>query len=377
MTRMFFGPFTIIVRMKVMLQREKLLLLAMAWSFFSLVGFSLRHTTTVLKRLPSEDNDPDPWGMSNLSAFSVHSGARRQAIMICITGQVQRLILKKKIATLLEPLEKAGYIVDIALVLSEGQPKFTNVLEVKGSRPEWYSFREASKFLRDAGYHVLLNSPTKVARSPAVPELYVRQLNNKTGYRNLYQQQHRAQNHARQFEKLAKCHDALLNATNNAGYSYDLIIRVRDDVAFEPPLDISRLLPVLSSHNNSATILTSDCRMWGGINDRFAVLTPDIASSFFQAPHERFSRVIRDGNENLEGIRNPETYLLDTYRKSNVTVLVTPEFPHVIKYATDALGRAVKPVKEFETLCWSGPYGEDIFQDWMVEFKKKHSSRLR
>jgi len=115
--------------------------------------------------------------------------------------------------------------------------------------------------------------------------------------------------------------------------------------------------------------------MWGGINDRFAVLTPDIASSYFRAPHERFLGAIDNVNENMEGIRNPETYLRDTYRKLNMTILVAPELPHVIKYATDALGRAVKPESELETLCWTGPYGKDIFQEWMEEFNKHRKER--
>lgn len=265
---------------------------------------------------------------------------------VCITGQLERLLLEIKIDAVLKPLTRAGYVVDVALVVSDGTARYTNpqsemINQTARHTPEWSSFEQANTFLQDYGYQTLVASPTSTGERCSVPEIYRFQLNKFRRALDKEERSRRAENHARQFEMMSKCSEAMVNATAaaspNTTTPYDLILRLRDDVAPRPPLSVARLLHVLSSSNNTNTIVTSDCRNWRGMNDRFAAVTPDIAFSYFNAPHQRFVRT-RDDPELLPGIDNPETFLWDTYTKLNITSVASSALRRILKYQRDADG---------------------------------------
>jgi len=200
------------------------------------------------------------------------------------------------------------------------------------------------------------HSPTKHRDPVIIPEQYLKQLDKASRYSPQHQRQ-RVQNHLRQLELISQCDDALqqqATTKEEAPPQYDIIMRVREDVAFETPFDASVLLPLLTTttttattssasssynkhHTTNATILTSDCKTWGAMNDRFAVVVApysDFASSYFRAPYERFVNPC----ETFVGIYNTETFLLDTFLKLNATVIATPAIPSIVKYTENPDG---------------------------------------
>jgi hypothetical protein len=311
----------------------------------------------------------------------------KRRVYVCITGQVERLLLPIKISSVLEPLQQAGYEIDIALMLTEGTSYFSNVHMT--SKPEWASWLNAARYLRQEGYNVINDAPITTDPSPSVPAKYVEQLDRKL---TLDRQRKRAQNHARQFESLTYCNDAI-------NKEYDFIIRLREDVGLEPPLNVSGVESILYEdlHHNktkSKIIMTSDCRSWAGMNDRMAIVTPDIAEGFFNGPFQSFDFLAQkeekgnasNGNNivnktpsslllsSLDGVSNTETFIYTTYTALfDARVIQTPVLERIVKYTTDFNGTVVKAHSEDE--LWKCSVGGAVYKSFLEEKRRRRQKK--
>eukprot|EP00978_Attheya_sp_CCMP212_P007323 scaffold16997_cov54-Attheya_sp.AAC.4 len=147
----------------------------------------------------------------------------------------------------------------------------------------------------------------------------------------------RALNHARMFAALVPCYDEMIQASKQMGSDYDVVIRIREDHAFTEPFNIHTVFDELTSHPR--TVMTSSCGRYGGMNDRFAILTPDAAYDYFVGPilsyytkplHEKF--------------RNAETFIYYTYLSLKLKVIKTPKIFNLQKFRIFNGGPVLVPV---------------------------------
>lgn len=263
-------------------------------------------------------------------------------VFVCITGQVQRLVPTRIKETILEPLRQKGYEVDIALIVSEGRSHSTNGRE--GLRM-FDTYQNSSRFFSSSGFSVVTDSSITQPDHPIVPPNYLR-LMDKVKMTESWQRA-RVQNHARQFETLTKCYDALLLTTErryNANISfessptkyYDFSIRLREDVSLQEPLDVDKLLPLLyPSSTSGETVLGTDCRIHGGMNDRMALVSREAIKNYYEGPWKFFSQADPDLNSTSfkHSVHNPESFLYYVYKtRLNMTVVRTPKLRGIIKY---------------------------------------------
>ena len=73
--------------------------------------------------------------------------------------------------------------------------------------------------------------------------------------------------------------------------------------------------------------LGSDCRTHGGINDRFAWVSPQAALLYFQIPLATMTGQLAISKQT----KNPESFLLYSYLGANITVRVTPKLRGLMK----------------------------------------------
>ncbi|MEL6660235.1 MAG: hypothetical protein AAFR36_27465 [Bacteroidota bacterium] len=240
-------------------------------------------------------------------------------VFVCITGQVQRLILREKIATVFQPLQEAGCDLDIALVVSEGLASFVNGFEGKGKAGnEVETWEQAADLLKD--YNVL---PYRIPPLTATLE----RMNNTFYERNLNKRRGRldkAYLHMKQMETISHCMDAV---PRDQDYAFHL--RIRDDVALAPPLNATRVLGRFLE-NTRPTIMASDCNTWHGMNDRFALVTSDAAEAYYRLPYEGLA------NNDTIPIRtrynvNAERFYYELYKRANITVLPFQGLRNVFK----------------------------------------------
>jgi hypothetical protein len=277
-------------------------------------------------------------------------------VFVCITGQVKRLVPMHIKETILQPLLNQGYEVDIALVLSEGAAYSTN--GKRGSLSLLDTYQNASDFFSSRGFSVVTNSSATQPEHQIVPPNYLR-LMDKT-YMSESWQRARVENHARQFETLTKCYDALrLNvekryhanissdSTSFPTKYYDFSIRLREDVSLQEPLGINELLPLLyPGAALEETVVGTDCRTHGGINDRMALVSREAMQNYYEGPWEFFSQLDFDlnGTSSKHNVHNPESFLYYVYKtRLNMTVVRTPKLRGVIKYTVRNNGSREHP----------------------------------
>jgi len=265
---------------------------------------------------------------------------------VCITGQMERLELEDKVLHLLNPLRLAGLIPEVALVLTDaGVPRFTNDGFVGGQI--YPSYAHASEYLKSMGYTVLSTSAFKQSEDPPVSELYTNKMGN-TSFNFLPEQKKtRAQNHYRQYESLRQCGVLYQAAQTN----YSFVLRARDDLGFRLPLwnaTTTNLTLVLADlYRTPRTILSTDCRTYDGINDRFAWVSPGAARDYFTTP-------LASMTSNLvpKETRNPETFLMHSYLNRNITVILSARLRGLLKLQILA-NNITKPANDRE---WKGMF---------------------
>jgi len=256
-------------------------------------------------------------------------------VFVCITGQLERLIVREKIDSLFKPLQDAGYDLDIALVVSEGSASFVNAPPNRSSTgPEVESWEEVAALLSD--YNVLpYRMPPLTATMDRMKDTNYERNLNKDKKTRLY----RSYLHMKQMETLSHCMDALPDQ------EYTFLMRLRDDVALAPPLDTQRVLPRLLE-NTGPAIMVTDCNNWKGMNDRMALVTPEAGKVYFRLPYDGLSANVTIHTEDGSKTK-PEVYYLDTYTDANVQIDQFPGLRNVFKYFWDPVAQtAVVPRKE-------------------------------
>lgn len=96
---------------------------------------------------------------------------------------------------------------------------------------------------------------------------------------------------------------------------YDVYFRLREDVGFQTSLPQGLISDLATPPPNSITVCS--CRAWGGLNDRFASVSPDVARLYFKRPYTIFSAQ-EDMADNY--VNNPETFLLYSYLTAGINV---------------------------------------------------------
>ena len=276
-----------------------------------------------LPMLDSTDNDNDHH----------HTSSPRRSF-VCITGQLERLELDNKINSVLFPLRAAGYEPDVALVLDDSSLRVTNGGGTpKGVdfdyAPVYTAFDDAVQDLRDLDFHVVTNSAYVQAADPIVNEEYVQHLQQKAGM-TYEQHRERSKNNVRMMESWQQCYAEMMTDVERSA-TYDLVIRVREDVGFIEALDIDFLRQELAT--SPKTVISNGCRTSHGMNDKAAIVTRDAARSYFLSPLQYYyTRPIHDN------VVSSESFIYYVYQAEGLLLLQPPEIRSVVKLVTDRDG---------------------------------------
>jgi hypothetical protein len=112
---------------------------------------------------------------------------------------------------------------------------------------------------------------------------------------------------------------------------YDLVVRIREDVGFPEPVR-SQLFTYLPRN----TIVSGDCRVWNGMNDRFSIATPTAGTKLFTLPNQVFT-----GQSELPtSIRNSEQFLKFVYSNASINMATSSDFRNAAKVYVDSNGTA-------------------------------------
>jgi hypothetical protein len=250
---------------------------------------------------------------------------------VCVTGQFDRFELQTKIARLFLPLQEAGYKTDAALVLSSGQTSFTNANKKKLDFQSFYAnFSDAILDLEIHDIRVLSRNGTypRLANPPMHSKYLSLLFKSQRETRTWKEQRKRASNHARIFDSYRRCLEYADEAAEAAGWGprqaqeyYKVFVRIRDDAGLNRPLSSMENVMMDAIPPPPRSIVVTECRNWHGMNDRFAIVSPDVARLYFERPF-----AILSSHHNLEFVdpnvvTNPESFLLNTYTMAKVNVL--------------------------------------------------------
>jgi len=250
------------------------------------------------------------------------SNATEKRALLCITGQLARAEFENKLETLIKPTQNAGFRVDIALALSHGaatwhfgepdnhtQP-YENGEQVRDffkshnldviSEPKTYDPNWMMPINPQYTYHKARRNPYKKpqkAYTRVEPEKIRMLLINFVRANSIMT------------ESYTRCWRDAVNSRRN----YNLFIRARDDIGFSEPLDMSNMLTLLKPHST----LASSCRENSGINDRFAIVSPESAKCYFNAPFAR----LYDGGYLPPAVTNTESLFKRVYWENNCTTV--------------------------------------------------------
>ena len=212
-------------------------------------------------------------------------------IVLLITGQKTRLELYSKIKNIITPLS-TDYEIIVVLSLSDSN-NFTNMQKYK--KDFKHVPVDIEKMLGTIPYHI---------NNIVYPEL---SLNNKLvsmlDKKNLGEnfKINRANNHVRQYYTLSDSW-SIVKSLNP-----DILIKIRDDAAVYEPLTLTKFHQLTS--RSKKCILTPSDNHWGGINDKFAIVSKEAIEPFLTKPLE-----IYNSHQNFKkNIDNPEKFLQYVY----------------------------------------------------------------
>ena len=262
------------------------------------------------------------------------SAATSKRAFVCVTGQLSRLVLPKQMESIYQPLLDSGYQLDIALILNDGPVHFTNGVTPVNDQA-FPTFQSALDYLHlqqnqtrfSSGLTILTYEPTaamdvKRQDSTVRPD-YTAKMDKSYGSDEY--KKRRVENHARQFFNMQQC-----NKYFDERISYDFVLRLREDVAIQTPWNTStihKLQAMLLQSPSKPVISTSDCRHHGGINDRLALLSANVARQYFSLPFETIL-----GTKPLHRrIHNPESFQYYLY-KQHARIIKSPLLRGVVKY---------------------------------------------
>mmetsp|Transcript_37000 Transcript_37000/g.81045 ORF Transcript_37000/g.81045 Transcript_37000/m.81045 type:complete len:566 (-) Transcript_37000:29-1726(-) len=233
------------------------------------------------------------------------NGRTYPKVFVCITGQLPRLELTNKINNLFQPWhQRNGVEFDVALVLTD--TNHASVHRIEERDQEYYTVREVYDHLSALEGVTVLNDNVDVqSQNPILNPHYTQQRAQDTTM-TPPQVLERVQNHVRQFESLAQCHHHLTNRGTAKPSDYDVVHRIREDSGYLREPDFTHVHDVVSSH--PMTILSSDCQIHGGINDRGSFVSADAAYDYFVDPIvDMYVKPLP------KDVRNTEQFLMVSY----------------------------------------------------------------
>ncbi|CAB9497318.1 Glycosyl transferase [Seminavis robusta] len=293
---------------------------------------------------------------------------------VCITGQFERLELKSKIEKFFRSLSRVGYKVDVALVLTGGMSTFTNDAHInqagRDKSPFYEQFSKAVEAIQQESNITLISPHDKkdgLYERLSVNKVHLQYLiglyEDQVDKRSFEAQENRAENHPRIYESYQRClahaenhiekvslkaakadPSATFNPPTLENY-YNVYFRLREDVGFQNSLPNSVVSSLAEPPRNSITVCS--CRAWGGLNDRFATVSPDVARIYFTRPYNIFSSQ-EDMVDNY--VNNPESFLLYSYLTAGINV-----------YGIKALKGIVRMYKKDGQ---AAVYSDDLKREW-------------
>ena len=247
-------------------------------------------------------------GMGKRPEVSSTLGSKeRKRAFVCITGQLSRLELANKEENLFRHWhEKFDVDIDVALVLSE--TNYTSVRRGGNIEQVYFSTLEVADRLNEIpGVYVLNTDDFVPSENPVVNPIYYSQ-RSADNSQSEQQKFHRAQNHVRQFESMAKCYYHMAQSPR-AIQKYDIVHRVRDDSGYYLPVPFDKLYRM--TQKEPKTIVSSSCQQHLGINDRGSFVSPVAAYDYFVHP------IIFMYTQSLpKDVRSTEMFLMNTYAKT-------------------------------------------------------------
>lgn len=277
------------------------------------------------------------------------SQSKGRRAFACISGQLSRLEMESKFEHLFLPLQELGFQVDVAFALSSGRLVFSNPRKVKKQTEDMApAFDNETTLLSYMKAHNLgvVSKKRFVYKRVSAPYAniqYEQQLmqksQNATQERIQDRRAFRTANHARMYDSYQRC---MRDIDQKTLEGYDLVVRIREDVGFPVPVQ-SRLFTDLPSN----TIVSGDCRVWGGMNDRFAIATPDAGAKLFTLPNQAFT----GQSEFPTSIKNSEQFLKFVYSNASINMATSSDFRDVAKSYVDSNGKTRFWKEDLKTGC--------------------------
>ena len=263
------------------------------------------------------------------SMFSNTDSQRRS--FVCITGQLSRLELQNKIATVLEQLRRVGLPPDIALVVDDTISFTTNDQRIDADyHPAYTSFADVVNELRSYEYTVLTDGPYHQPAEVIVPPDYLKYLNHQAITRrssfDYNKTVERAENNIRMMESWSQCYVEMSRDVERMA-SYDVVVRIREDTGFLTAVDFERVQQDLQ--DDPLAMLNNGCRAWYdglAMNDKFGITSRESARAYFQLPyHNMYAAPI------TKNMKNTETFFFFAYTNAGYHVTRSTHIRNVVK----------------------------------------------
>ena len=245
---------------------------------------------------------------------------------VCITGQLSRLEMQNKIATVLEPLRQAGLPPDIALVVDDGISITTNDQRIEATyRPAYGAFQDVVDELRSYQYTVLTDGPYHQPEQVLVPPDYLKYLHHRSSF-DASKTEERAANNVRMMESWSQCYVEMSRDVERMA-SYDVVMRIREDTGFLSAIDFDQVQQDL--RDDPLAMNNNGCRAWydgHAMNDKMGIMSRESARAYFELPfHNMYAEPI------IDGMKNTETFFYSTYTSAGYHVTRSTHIRNVVK----------------------------------------------
>eukprot|EP00465_Bigelowiella_longifila_P010155 CAMPEP_0185255544 /NCGR_PEP_ID=MMETSP1359-20130426/4602_1 /TAXON_ID=552665 /ORGANISM="Bigelowiella longifila, Strain CCMP242" /LENGTH=275 /DNA_ID=CAMNT_0027839543 /DNA_START=176 /DNA_END=1003 /DNA_ORIENTATION=+ len=199
------------------------------------------------------------------------------------------------------PHRDNGHIVDIVLVMDDGETKFVN-----------YDAREMNSYShnsipKDANL-VNFSQP----ENPEVQLWYVDRL--VTVGKDYITRRDRAMMHVRQLSSVARCYDEMLKMEEESGQKYDEILRIREDGY------LLKNVPLLHEIKSRPGIATCACDSWRGVNDKGTLFLREYAETVLTGPLLALTKDNKSLFSKDATINNPETLMHSVFKTSHASI---------------------------------------------------------
>lgn len=228
----------------------------------------------------------------------------KDRIVILITGQKKRLELLSKIKYIINPLSEK-YNVTVVLSISKTN-NFTNIR--KYEKDFKYNLCEIEKELGTIPYYINNIVYPKLNINEKLTSMY----DNKELGKEFINQ--RAKNHVRQYYTLYNSWPIIKKLNPN------ILIRIRDDATLSSSLFLQNTILKLNELSPIKCIITPHLNTWGGINDKFAIVSKDAIETYLNKPFEVYNSNTNDFKETIE---NPEQFFKYVYSNNGLSLLIS------------------------------------------------------